>query len=104
MQRCEVSYIDGDGIRHSVETFGESLYHAAAAGLALLGNHGFLPPHTAEIQVEFHYTTTHKLKINRIEKWLGEVINSPRDMVEKEKVRKLFPYALSSRAKSPFSS
>jgi hypothetical protein len=103
MQCCKVSYIDQDGISHSVETFGESLYHAAAAGLALLGDHGFLPPRSAEIQVEFHYTTTHKLKISRIEKWLGEGMNSPRDVDQKQKVRKLFPYDLAVNAKSPFS-
>jgi hypothetical protein len=89
-----VSFVDPNGIRHSIEIVAESLYEAAALAVHEFRRH----PWTEEMEqgavtrlsVSVDAPkTTHELSIRRLEKWVSSMAESPKDTVLKGGVREL---------------
>jgi len=52
MPLCIVSFVDLDGLRHSVEVQAKRLYEAAVLGLAAFKKHEWQPGAMAQLDVE----------------------------------------------------
>jgi hypothetical protein len=92
---CAVSFCDLRGITHSVEVTADSLFEAAAMGLKLLQEHGWLeqqpgPATRLEIHVS-HPTVKHEVTVRQILRWVDSTAVTPDDRIKKDKVRNLLP-------------
>ncbi|HEX2442322.1 MAG TPA: hypothetical protein VHJ77_00135 [Vicinamibacterales bacterium] len=92
VRSCTVSFRGPSGIIHSVEIQAESLYEAAAVGVALLKKDGWIeglgPATKLEIAVR-EPATTHVLSIQQLQRWLDGVTKTPLDALRKAKLRQL---------------
>ena len=61
MPLCIVSFVDLDGIRHSVEVQAEGLYEAAVLGLAAFKNHNWQPGSVVQLDVEVRSSIVHSV-------------------------------------------
>jgi hypothetical protein len=89
---CAVSYVDSDGIRHSVEVTAESLYEAAALGIQEFRRHPWsddvAPGKMTPLEVAIKSAvTTHEVRVRQVEQWLASSAKSPRDTMLKARVR-----------------
>ena len=77
---CTVSFTGPSGVRHSVEVTAESIYEAAARGVAALEKSGWtdaIAPRTElEVQVR-EPSTCHRLTVHQIRRWCDGVAVSP---------------------------
>jgi hypothetical protein len=89
---CTVSFQAATGVRHAVEVEAESIYEAAAIGLARLKADGWVeglgPGTRLEIAVRAP-ATSHNLTVAQLQRWLNGVTPSPADVVRKTKLKKL---------------
>jgi hypothetical protein len=72
---CTVSFVDSDGIRHSVEVAAESLYEAAALAVKEFRRHpwtdGMEPGAVTTLAVSVKSpATTHEVSIRQLERWV----------------------------------
>jgi hypothetical protein len=87
-----VSFVDYRGIRHSVDVTAETLYEAAAAGLALLKCEDWGEPigRGTPIDVEVRGpAVTHRLTLAQIQQWCDGVAVSPDEVLRRRRVRAL---------------
>jgi hypothetical protein len=82
---CVVSFVDPNGVRHSVEVRGaESLYEAATLALIKLRkSHCKIPEH-ARLEVQLpgvHHVTPHKLR-----EWLYREARNPKEKLLKNRL------------------
>ena len=89
MPLCKVSYLDSEGIRHSVEVQAGSLYEAAARALKTFREHGIEPAGLAKLEIQVVSVITHELTVQQLEKWLKRSSKNPKEIVEKERLREL---------------
>ena len=89
MSKCFVSYLDTDGIRHSVEVEAGSLYEAAALGMKAFKDHELEPAGLTQLEVEIRTSITHSLTVKQFEQWLAKPGRAPRDIVEKDRLKSL---------------
>ena len=89
MATCIVSFLDLDGVRHSIEVQADGLYEAAVLGLAAFKKHDLeLNPHgLAELQVEVRSSITHTVPVRKVYEWLERGVRTPKDAVLKERLR-----------------
>src|SRR5215469_15363380 len=87
MAACVVSFVDLDGIRHSVEVEAESLYEAGALAIGTFRRHNCAPGLITKLEVEMGSSVTHTVTRQRIEEWLDAGPKSPRDFVLKERLK-----------------
>jgi hypothetical protein len=88
-----VTVEDCDGVSHTVEVTAATLYEAVAQGLvALRGRewvrglpqgHNLIKVAVAEVPVE------HQVKVIEFTKWLERTGGSPRDVVQRQKIRSI---------------
>src|SRR5260370_35761585 len=86
-----VTIQDLEGITHTVEVTAESLYEAVAQGLAALRRSdwvaGFQPGivkvSVADVRVE------HQVKLTDFTQWLERRADSPRDIIQRQKLRSI---------------
>jgi len=93
VRSCRVSIEDYDGVSHTVEVTATTLYEAVAQGLAALRNrewvsglpqgHNIIKVVVAEVPVE------HQVKVIEFTKWLERTAGSPRDVVQRQKIRSI---------------
>jgi hypothetical protein len=92
LRLCTVSFKAATGISHSVEVEAESLYEAAALGLARLKEDGWIeglgPATILEIQVR-EPATHHSITVERLHRWIDGTTASPVETLKKAKIRKL---------------
>jgi mannitol-1-phosphate/altronate dehydrogenase len=91
IRSCRVTIKDLDGVTHSVEITAASLYEAVAQGLAtfrgsewvagIAQNSTVVKVCVGEVRVE------HEVKLNDFTKWLERNGGSPREMVDRQKIR-----------------
>ena len=74
-----VSFVDLDGVRHSVEVQAEGLYEGAILGLAAFKNHDFHPGGLTQLTVEVLSSITHSVTVNKVHEWLGRGVCSPEE-------------------------
>jgi hypothetical protein len=89
MATCVVSYLDIEGLRHSVEVEAETLYEAAVLGLHTLKNHHCAPGYMGELNVEMRTSVTHTVPVKKIHSWLNGGARSPKEAVLKDRLKKL---------------
>ncbi len=78
-----------NGVRHTVEVQAESLFEAAALGLAALKHDGWVPPpgKAARLEVFVMEQVKHTVSVERVLKWLDGVTTSPRDLLKRERLK-----------------
>src|ERR1044071_2765441 len=89
MASCVVSYLDTDGIRHTVEVEAETLYEAAVLALRTFKAHNCEPGAMRSLQIEVRSSVVHTLTVQKIHEWLQRGSRTPRDAVMKERLRAL---------------
>ena len=87
MADCIVSFVDLDGVRHSVEVQAEGLYEAAVVGLATFKKHDFQPSALTHLEVEVRSTITHTVTVKKVQDWLKRGVRTPKEAVLKERLR-----------------
>lgn len=70
MPLCIVSFVDLDGLRHSVEVQAEGLFEAAILGLVAFRKHACAPGGITLLEVEVRSSITHQLTVKKAEEWL----------------------------------
>ncbi len=92
IQTCSVTVTDFGGIRHTVEVTAESLFEAAAAGIAVFRGAPWIeeigPGTRLEVEVRSP-TVRHAVTVLQIQKWLELGINTPSETLRKKKVGEL---------------
>lgn len=92
MKSCRVSVTDPRGVSHTVEVTAESLFEAAAAGLAVLKKDGWTDPvgGATRLQVQVQEpAVTHTVTVLQLERWLNGATSSPNETVRKKRLREL---------------
>ena len=70
MPACIVSYVDMEGLRHSVELEAESLYEAAVLAVRTFRQHDCEPGELSKLEVEVRTAITHTVTLKKIHSWL----------------------------------
>jgi len=86
---CIVSFVDLDGIRHSVEVEAEGLYEASVLGLCAFRKHDLQPGGLTKLEVEVYSSVTHTLSVTKVREWLQRGVRTPKEAVLKERLRTL---------------
>jgi hypothetical protein len=89
MAACVVSYLDTEGLRHTVEVEAESLYEAAVLAIRTFRNHECEPGQASKLEVEIRSSVTHIVTLRKIHDWLNGGAKTPKEAVMKEKLRAL---------------
>jgi len=90
---CRVTIQDLDRVSHTVEVTASSLYEAVAQGLRRFGGmsgcrdfaegHGVVKVSVSDVRVE------HEVKLGDFTKWLETKGRSPRDVMQRQKIREI---------------
>jgi hypothetical protein len=92
LRLCTVGFKAATGISHSVDVEAETLYEAAALGLARLKKDGWIeglgPGSRLEIAVR-EPGSHHSLTVRQVEQWVDSVNASPMETLKKAKLRRL---------------
>ena len=91
-RKCAVSFRDGEGVEHLAEVTAESLYEAGALALqqfrpAEWSREASLDAGT--LRVEVCESTFYNLRISDLEQWLKRTGGSPRDVMARQRVKRL---------------
>src|SRR5258708_492817 len=89
MAGCIVSFVDLDGVRHSVEVEAEGLYEASVVGLCAFRKHDLEPGGLTQLEVEVRSSVTHTLPVTKVREWLQRGVRSLKEAVLKERLRTL---------------
>jgi hypothetical protein len=88
---CRVSVKDLDDVEHTVTVTASSLYEAVARGLAEIKKHEWVADIASGlnmITVELcEASVTHRVMMNGFQKWLNTGGRSPREMMERKRIR-----------------
>lgn len=89
MASCIVSYVDPEGLRHSVELEAQSLYKAAILALRTFRDHDCEPGPVSRLEVEIRTSVIHTVTPKKLREWLEGGAQTPKEAVLKEKLRGL---------------
>jgi hypothetical protein len=89
MASCIVSYLDTEGLRHTVEVEAESLYEAAALAIRIFKQHDCEPGTISLLEVEIRSSVTHTVTPKKVREWLNGGAKTPKEAVIKERLRTL---------------
>ena len=89
MASCRVSYLDTQGVRHTVEVDADSLYEAAVLAIRTFRQHNCEPGRVSNLEVEVRTSVIHTITPGRIYDWLNGGAKSPKEAVMKERLRAL---------------
>ena len=89
MAACTVSFVDLDGIRHSVEVEAEGLYEASVLGICAFRKHELEPGAMTQLEVEVHSSVKHTLAVSKVRDWLQRGVRTPKEAILKERLRAL---------------
>src|SRR5262249_17347509 len=89
MASGSVSYLDAEGLRHTVEVDAESLYEAAELAIRTFRQHDCKPGQVSRLEVEVRSSVTHTITPKRIYDWLNGGAKTPKEAVMKERLRAL---------------
>jgi hypothetical protein len=87
VRRCRVSVTGADGITHTVEVAGTTLFHVAAAAVAQLRDEGWsdalTPNATLRVEVQIP-PIVHDVPLKALERWAAGPNISPKEAVLKK--------------------
>jgi hypothetical protein len=89
---CTVSFTGPSGVRHSIEVTAESIYEAAALGVAALKRDGWVEEIAPGIELEIQVrepATCHRLTLQQIRRWCDGVAVSPDETLKKRRLKGL---------------
>ena len=89
MAICIVSYLDTQGVRHTVELQADSLYEAGVLALQTFKQHDCEPGALNSLEVEVRSSVTHTITVKKIHSWLKGGARTPKEAVTKERLREL---------------
>lgn len=89
MATCIVSFLDLEGVRHSVEVEAEGLYEASVLGLCAFRNHELEPGDLTQLEIEVRRSVKHTLTVSKVREWLKRGVRTPKEAVLKERLRAL---------------
>ena len=89
MATCIVSYLDTEGIRHTVEVQAERLFEAAVLAVRAFKKQDCEPVGMNELQVEVRTSIIHSLPIWKLNDWLNGGSKTQNEAVTKERLRAL---------------
>lgn len=89
MATCIVSFVDLDGVRHSVEVEAEGLYEASVLGLCAFRKHELEPAGLTQLEIEVLSSVKHTLTVSKVREWLQRGVRTPKEAILKEKLREL---------------
>ena|SRR5438552_2241673 len=89
MAACIVSFVDLDGIGHSVEVEAEGLYEASVLGLCAFRKHQLEPGGLTQLEVEVRSSVKHTLTVTKVTEWLQRGVRTPKEAVLKDRLRTL---------------
>ena len=84
-----MSFVDLDGVCHSVEVEAEGLYEASVLGICVFRKHGLEPAGLTELEVEVRSSIKHTLAVRKVHDWLQRGVRTPKEAVLKERLRAL---------------
>ena len=89
---CLVTVTDARGVRHGVEVTADSVFDAAARGLAALADSAWTervgPATRVDVQV-LQPIVTHTVTVHQLARWAQGSASSPEERVRKDRVRVL---------------
>jgi hypothetical protein len=87
---CTVSFRDSEGVQHSVDVGAETLYEAAVLALRSFREHDCAPGPGAHLAIEVkNPSVTHTVVARRIEEWLDGGAKSPKEAIDKRRLKEL---------------
>jgi hypothetical protein len=86
---CIVSYLDTEGLRHSVEVEAASLYEAAVLAVRTFRQHDCEPGQSSRLEVEVRSSITHIVTLRKIQEGLNGGAKTPKEALTKERLRGL---------------
>jgi hypothetical protein len=89
MALCVISYVDTEGLRHTVEVEAESLYEAAVMAVKTFRKHDCEPALMSMLEVEIRSSIIHTVTLKKVHTWLNGGAKTPREAVMKERLRSL---------------
>ena len=89
MAACIVSFVDLDGVRHSIELEADGLYETAVLGQAGFRKHDLQLGVITTLDVEVRSSVTHSLTVKKVQEWLQRGVRTPKEAVLKERLRTL---------------
>jgi hypothetical protein len=89
MAACIVSFVDTEGIRHTVEVEAESLFEAAVLAMKIFKQHNCEPGPVTKLEIEIRSAVTHTVTPKKIHEWLQGGAKSPKEAVMKDKLKGL---------------
>ena len=89
MALCIVSFVDLDGVRHSVEVEAEGLYEASVLGLCAFRKQDIEPSGLTQLEVKVISAVMHTLTVTKVREWLQRGVRTPKEAVQKERLRTL---------------
>lgn len=90
MPRSVVSFIDTEGIRHTVEIEeAGSLYEAAALAIHAFQMHKCEPGDISKLEVEVRTSVTHTVTPRKVREWLNGSAKTPKEKLTKDRLRGL---------------
>ena len=84
-----MSFLDLDGIRHSVEVEAEGLYEPSVLTLCAFRKHDLQPGGLTQLEVEVLSSVKHTLTVTKVREWLQRGVRTPKEAVLKERLRAL---------------
>src|SRR4029450_13282891 len=89
MARGIVSYVDTEGLRHTVEVEAESLYEAAVLALKVFKQHDCEPGALSTLEIEIKTSIRHTVAAKKIHSWLNGGARTPKEAANKQRLRDL---------------
>ncbi len=86
MGSCIVSYLDTEGIRHSVEVEAGSIYEAAVLGVCAFRKHDCEPLGLNKLEIEIRSSIRHTLTVKKMHEWLSGGAKTPKEAVIKDRL------------------
>jgi len=84
-----VSFVDSEGIGHTVEVQAESLFEAAARAMRTFKQHGCEPGPITRLDVEIRSAVIHTVTPKKVQQWLSGGAKTPKEAVIKQRLREL---------------
>ena len=83
MAACIVSFVDLDGVRHSVEVEAEGLYEASVLGLCAFRKQDLKPGGLTQLEVKVISAVTRTLTVTKVREWLQRGVRAPKSCAER---------------------
>jgi hypothetical protein len=92
LRACAVTLTDIRGVRHHATVEAETLFEAAALGLAMLRQDGWVDKPGPGTELEIHVqppAVRHTVSVGQLQRWLDGATISPNETLKKRRLKEL---------------